>query len=54
MLYKWFVFAGLNAAQQTRGIEPVLVWCWASVADGEPALDQYLVDVVFAGCVDKH
>ena len=29
------------AAQQTRGIEPVLVWCWASVADGLPELDQH-------------
>ena len=25
MLYKCFVFAGLNAAQQTRGVEPVLI-----------------------------
>ena len=43
MLYKCytnvFVFTGLNAAtQQTRGVEPVLVRCWASVADGGPAL----------------
>ena len=27
--------------QQTRSVEPVLVWCWASVADGAPALDQH-------------
>ena len=31
---------GLNAAQRTQGIEPVLVWCWASVADGGPELGQ--------------
>ena len=35
-----FVFTGLNAAQQTRGVEQVLVWCWASVADSGPALGQ--------------
>ena len=29
------------AAQQTRGVEPVLVWCWASAADGGPELDQH-------------
>ena len=33
------------AAQQTRGIEPVLVWCWASIADGRPASDQNWVNV---------
>ena len=27
MLYKCFVSTGLNAAQQTRGVESVLVWC---------------------------
>ena len=48
-----FVFTGLNAAQPTRGIEPVLVWCWVSVADGGPALDQHSVNVVFAGSLDK-
>ena len=53
MLYKCFVFTGLNAAQQTRGVEPVLVWCWASVSDGGPALEQHCVNVVFAGSVDK-
>ena len=52
-LYKCFVLTGLNAAQQTRGSEPVLVCCWASVADGEPALDQHWVEVVFAWSVDK-
>ena len=31
----------------------MLVRCWATVADGEPALDQHLVNVVFAGNVDK-
>ena len=34
MWYKCFVFTGLNAAQETWGVEPVLVWWWASVADG--------------------
>ena len=34
---------GLNAAQQTRIIEPVLVCYWASVADSGPALDQHWV-----------
>ena len=38
----------MNAAQQTRGVEPVLALCWASVADGEPALGQL---PVFAGSV---
>ena len=33
------------AAQQTRGIEPVLVLCWASVADGGLELDQHWVNV---------
>ena len=47
------MFTGLKAAQQARGVEPVLVWCWASVADGGPALDQHWVNVVFAGSVDK-
>ena len=33
--------------QQTRGIEQeVLVWCWASVADGVPALDHNWVNVL--------
>ena len=36
-------------SQQTRGVEPVLVRCWASVADGGPALGQRRV----AGSVDK-
>ena len=31
--------------QQTRGVEPVLVWCWASAADGGPALDQHWVNI---------
>ena len=43
----------LNAAQQTWGVKPVLVWCWASVADDGLALDQHRVNVVFAGSVDK-
>ena len=29
-----------RSSQQTRGIEPVLVRCWASVTDGGPALGQ--------------
>ena len=33
------------AAQQTRGVEPVQVWCWASVADGGPELEQHWVNV---------
>ena len=33
------------AAQQTRDVEPVLVLCWASVADGGPELDQHWVNV---------
>ena len=33
------------AAQQTRGVEPVLVLCWASVADSGPELDQHWVNV---------
>ena len=49
----FFVFTGLNAAQQTRGVKPVLVWCWASVADCGPALDQLWVNGVMAGSVDK-
>ena len=53
MLYKCFVFTWLNAAQQTRGVEPVLVWCRASGADGGPAWDQHWVNFVFAGSVDK-
>ena len=47
------VFTGLSAAQQTRGVEPVLVWCWASVANGGPALDQHWVNLMFAWSVDK-
>ena len=31
--------------QQTRGIKPVLILCWASVADGGPELDQHWVNV---------
>ena len=38
------------AAQQTRGVEPVLVLCWASVADSGPELNQHLV---FAESVDR-
>ena len=53
MLYKCFVFTGLSVAQQTRGVEPVLVWCWASVADDGPALDQHWVNDMFAGSADK-
>ena len=53
MLYKYFVFTGLNAAQQTGGDEPVLVWLWASVADSGSELDQHWVNVVFAGTDDK-
>ena len=33
------------AAQQTRGVEPVLVLCWASIADGGPELVQHCVNV---------
>ena len=29
-----------RSSQQTRGVEPVLVWCWVSVPDGGPALGQ--------------
>ena len=53
MLYKCFVFTVLNAAQQTRGVEPVLVRCWASVSDDGPALVHHWVNIVFSGCVDK-
>ena len=31
--------------KQTRGAEPVLVLCWASLADGGPELDQHWVNV---------
>ena len=31
-----------HATQKTRSVEPVLVWCWATVGDGGPALDQQL------------
>ena len=34
------------AAQQTRGMEPVLGLCWASVADSGPELDQHWVNVL--------
>ena len=34
------------AAQQTRDIEPMLVWCWASVADVGLELDQHWVNVL--------
>ena len=34
-----------HAAQQTPGVEPVLVLCWVSVADGGPKLDQHWVNV---------
>ena len=33
------------AAQQTRGVKPVLVLCWASVAADGPDLDQHWVKV---------
>ena len=36
----------LTAAQQTGGVEPVLVLCWASVADGGPELDQHWFNVL--------
>ena len=42
-----------RSSQQTRGAEPVLVLCSASVAICGPALDQHWVNVVFAGSVDK-
>ena len=29
-----------RSSQQTGGVEPVLFRCWASVADGGPALGQ--------------
>ena len=52
-LCKCFVFTGLNAAQQTQGVEPVLVWCRASVAAGAPALNQHWVNIVLVRSVDK-
>ena len=35
----------LTCTQQTRGVEPVLVLWWASVADGVSELDQHWVNV---------
>ena len=32
--------------QQTRSVKPVLVWCWASVADGGPTIAQHRVNVL--------
>ena len=37
--------AAFAASQQGRDIDPMLVQCWASVADGGPALYQHLVNV---------
>ena len=34
----------LSQPQQTRGIDPMLVYCCASVADGGPALNQHWVN----------
>ena len=33
--------AAFECSPAKRGVEPVLVWCLASVADGGPALDQH-------------
>ena len=30
---------------QTRDVEPVLVWCWASVVDGGPIINQHWLNV---------
>ena len=38
-------YAARPAAQQKRGVKPVLIWCWASVADSGPELDQHWVNV---------
>ena len=40
MLYKCVVCWVKRSSQQIRGVEQVLVRCWASVADGGPALGQ--------------
>ena len=34
-------------AQQARGVDPMLVYCWASVADGGPTLKQHWFNVSF-------
>ena len=40
----------IPAAQQTRGFEPVLVLCWASVADGGPEFGPALGQRYKASC----
>ena len=39
------IYEALNLTVETRGVEPVLVLCWASVANGGPELDQHWVNV---------
>ena len=42
-----FVFYKYRSTQQTRGVQPKLVWRWANVEDGGPALNQHwLLDVI--------
>ena len=49
-LYKCFCVYGLEcSSQQTRGVEPVLVWCWASDEDHW----QHWFNILSAGSVDK-
>ena len=39
------LFCEMVFAQQTQGIQPILVSCWASVVDDGPALSQHWVHV---------
>ena len=40
-----------SSYQQTRNIHSILVWCWASVTNGGPALNQHGAVSVFSGTV---
>ena len=60
--YRHWVSVGLHChctarpvAQQTQGVEPVCVLCWASVADGGPELNQHCDNVsCFLGVLTGH
>ena len=50
MLYKYFVFTGLNAAPSKH---EALNQCWFDAGSASQAVGQHWVNVVFAGSVDK-
>ena len=43
-----------KGAQQTRLVDPILAYCWASIVDGGPTVGQYWIsNIRSASCVFK-